>query len=157
MYAEMVTERYTKHTRQVAHKRTVNGKTETYYTTETYWTWDVIDRDSKKCNEVSFSGIVFPVSKISIPGDHYISTVSAGGHLRHVYYGVDTHFTGTIFADLRDGTISDNTKFYNDITIDEAVKKSLHGGGIFLFWAFWIILIGGIVFVFYYADNKWLD
>jgi hypothetical protein len=157
MYAEMVTERYTKHTRQIAHKRTVNGKTETYYTTETYWTWDVIDRDSKKCNEVSFSGIVFPVSKISIPGDHYISTVSAGWHLRHVYYGVDTHFTGTIFTDLRDGTISDNTKFYNDITIDEAVKKSLHGGGIFLFWAFWIILIGGIVFVFYYADNKWLD
>ena len=22
---------------------------------------------------------------------------------------------------------------------------------------FWIILIGGIVFVFYHADNKWLD
>ena len=157
MYAEMVTERYTKHTRQVAHTRTVNGKTQTYDTTETYWTWDVIERDSKKCNEVAFSGVVFPASKISIPGDHYISTVSAGWHLRHVYYGVDTHFTGTIFTNLRDGTISDNTKFYNDTTIDEAVKRSLHGGGIFLFWALWIILIGGIVFVFYYADNKWLD
>ena len=38
MYVEMDTERYTMHTRQVAHTRTVNGKTETYYTTETYWT-----------------------------------------------------------------------------------------------------------------------
>lgn len=38
MYVEKVKERYTKHTRQVAHTRTVNGKTQTYYTTETYWT-----------------------------------------------------------------------------------------------------------------------
>ena len=58
MYVEMDTERYTMHTRQVAHTRTVNGKTETYYTTETYWTWDVIDWDKKKCNEISFAGVV---------------------------------------------------------------------------------------------------
>lgn len=126
MYVEMDTERYTMHTRQVAHTRTVNGKTETYYTTETYWTWDVIDWDKKKCNEISFAGVVFPVNKISIPATRYIDTVSAGYHLRHVYYGTGTHFVGTIFTDLRNGTISDDTKFYKDTTIEEAVEESLH-------------------------------
>ena len=40
MYVERVKERYTMHTRQVAHTRTVNGKSQTYYTTDTYWNWD---------------------------------------------------------------------------------------------------------------------
>ena len=157
MYVEMDTERYTMHTRQVAHTRTVNGKTETYYTTETYWTWDVIDWDKKKCNEISFAGVVFPVNKISIPATRYIDTVSAGYHLRHVYYGTGTHFVGTIFTDLRNGTISDDTKFYKDTTIEEAVEESLHKSGVFLFWFFWIVIICGVVYAFYYADNHWLD
>lgn len=37
MYVEKIKEKYTKHTRKVAHS---NGKT-TYYTTETYWTLSV--------------------------------------------------------------------------------------------------------------------
>ena len=100
---------------------------------------------------------MFPVNKISIPAARYIDTVSAGYHLRHIYYGTGTHFVGTIFTDLRNGTISDDTKFYKDTTIEEAVEESLHKSGVFLFWFFWIVIICGVVYAFYYADNRWLD
>lgn len=55
MYVEKVKERYTKHTRRVAHTRTVNGKSKTYYTTETYWIWDRVGSEDIKCKEISFS------------------------------------------------------------------------------------------------------
>ena len=56
MYVKKVKEKYTMHTRQVAHTRTVNGKTETYYTTEEYWTWDKINSSAIKCKRISFCG-----------------------------------------------------------------------------------------------------
>ena len=59
MYVEKIKERYTKHTRQVAHTRTVNGKSQTYYTTETYWTWDRVGSEEQICKEISFLGHVF--------------------------------------------------------------------------------------------------
>lgn len=157
MYVKMVTEQYTRHTRMVTHTTTVNGRIQTHITTQVYWTWDAIGYDEKMCQEISFADIIFPVTKIDLPGTDYIETVSAGYNLRHVYYGVGTQYTGTIFTDLRYGTISDNSKFYNGLTIDEAVQKSLHKYNSVLFWIVWTILIVIITIVFYCADNKWLD
>lgn len=54
IYIEKVKERYTMHTRQVAHTTTMNGKTHTYYTTETYWTWDYAGSEERICDEISF-------------------------------------------------------------------------------------------------------
>ena len=157
MYVEKVKERYTKHTRRVAHTRTVNGKSKTYYTTETYWTWDRVGSEDIKCKEVSFCGVNFTSNKIDLPGTDYIDTIKKSSHVRCKYYGVSTEYKGTIFTDLRDKTISDNTNFYKNMSIEEAVKYLESGGGEIIFWVFWIILIIFCVFGFYYLDNKWLE
>ena len=157
MYVEKVKERYTMHTRQVAHTRTVNGKSETYYTTETYWTWDRVGSEDMKCKEISFCDIVFPSSKIKLPETDYIDTIKESGDVRYKYYGVGTKYTGTIFTDLRDKTISESTHFYNNSTIEEVIEYLEYNFEIAVFWTFWVIFIGLVVFGFYYLDNKWLD
>ena len=157
MYVEKIKERYTIHTRQVAHTRTVNGKTQTYYTTETYWTWDYAGSEDKTCKEISFLGHTFSSNKINLPSEEYIDTIYESSHIRYKYYGVSTKHTGTIFTDLRDKTISDNTRFYKNMTIDETVERLESGGGLIIFWIVWIFLIGLCVFGFYYIDNRWLE
>jgi len=157
MYVEKIKERYTMHTRQVAHTRTVNGKSQTYYTTETYWTWDRVGSEDIKCKEISFCGVIFTSKKIDLPGTDYIDTIKESSHVRYKYYGVGTEYKGTIFTDLRDKTIPDNTSFYNNSTIDETIEKLESDSPIIIFWIFWVILIGGMVFGFYYLDNRWLD
>lgn len=153
MYVEKVKERYTRHTRQVRHS---NGKT-TWYTTETYWTWDRVGSEDIKCKQISFCDIVFPSNKIEMPGTDYIDTIKESSHVRYKYYGVRTKYTGTIFTDLRDKTISDNSNFYNNSTIDETIEYLESSVGTVIFWMFWVILIGLAVFGFYYLDNRWLD
>lgn len=157
IYVEKVKEKHTEHTRQVAHTTTVNGKTHTYYTTETYWTWDRVGSGDVKCNEIIFCEIKFGTNKIDLPSAEYIETIKESSRIRYKYYGVETKFTGTIFTDLRDGTISDNSSFYNNMSIEETVEYLETGIGTIIFWIFWILLICGCVFGFYYLDNKWLE
>ena len=157
MYVEKVKEKYTKHTRTVTKTRTVNGKSQTYTTTETYWTWDRVSSEDKKCNEVTFCGITFNVNKFNIPSSNHIDTIKESSHIRYKYYGVGTEFTGTIFTDLRDKTITDNTNFYNGMNVEEPVERLEAGGGEIIFWIFWTLLIGGCVYGFFYIDNWWLE
>lgn len=157
MYVEKVKERYTKHTRKVSHTKTVNGKTQTYYTTETYWTWDRVGSEDIKCKEILFCGITFKSDKFDIPGTDYIDIIKESSNIRYKYYGTGTKFTGTIFTELKDKTISDNTNFYNNMNIEETVERLESGGGEIVFWILWIILIIVCVFGFYYLDNKWLE
>lgn len=157
MYVEKVKERYTKHSRQVAHTRTVNGKTQTYYTTETYWTWDRVGSEDQTCKEVSFLSYIFPSEKIDLPGTEYIDTIKESSHVRYKYYGVGLEFTGTIFTELKDETILNNTPFYEGKSIQETVEYLESGSVIIFFWIFWIFLTGLCVYGFYYIDNKWLE
>ena len=157
MYVKKVKERYTEHTKQVAHTKTVNGKSQTYYTTETYWSWDRVGSENVKCKEISFCGIIFDSNKFGIPSTNYIDTIKESSHVRYKYYGTETKFTGTIFTKLKDKTISDNTYFYNNKNIEETVDCLESEGGEISFWIFWIILIFACVFGFYYLDNKWLE
>lgn len=157
MYVEKVKERYTRHTRQVSHTKTVNGKTQTYYTTETYWTWDRVGSEDIKCKEISFCGITFKSNKFDIPGTDYIDTIKESSHIRYKYYGTRTKFTGTIFTELKNKTISDNTNFYNNMNIEETVECLESGNGEIVFWILWIILMVVCIFGFYYLDNKWLE
>lgn len=157
MYIEKVKERYTRHTRQVPHTRIVNGKTTTYYTTETYYTWDRIDSWSKHSEKISFCGIEFKYGKINIPSDYYIDTIKESRKIRYKYYGVDEKYTGTIYAKLENNMIPDNTRFYKNMNIGQ-VKDSFESNFALVgFWIFWILLTGGVVFGFYYLDNKWLE
>lgn len=155
MYIEKVKEKYTKHTRTVSHYDDDGNKIGEHK--EEYWTWDVVNRESLKCEEISFLGHVFTSDKIDIPGDHYINTIKESSKIRYKYYGVDTSFVGTIFTDLRFDTIANNTPFYVNMTIEQTVKHLETGSYVIFFWIFWIILTGFCVYGFYYADNNWLE
>lgn len=156
MYVEKVKERYTMHTRVVTYT-TGSGKTrQTHTRTETYWTWDRVGSEDIKCKKISFCGVNFASNKIDLPGTDYIDTIKESSDVRYKYYGVGTEYSGTIFTDLRDNTISDNTSFYDNLTIEETVKKLESNLGIVIFWIAWIGLIVAVVYGFYYMDNRWL-
>lgn len=155
MYIEKIKEEYTKHTRTVSDYDDDGNRIGEH--TEVYWTWDIVNRESLKCKEVSFLGHVFTSDKIDIPGDHYIDTIKESSKIRYKYYGVDTSFVGTIFTDLRFDTITNNTPFYVNMTIEQTVKHLETGSYVIFFWIFWIILTGFCVYGFYYADNNWLE
>lgn len=157
MYIEKVEEEYTKHTRRVAHTRTVNGKSQTYYTTETYWTWDRVGSEEKMCKELSFLNNIFESKKIIIPVSDYIETIKESSRIRYKYYGVGTFYKGTMFTELKDGTISDRSDFYKNKTIEETVEYLESDFLLYLFWICWIVFIGTCVYGFFYLDNRWLE
>ena len=160
MYVRKVEEHYTMHTRQVAHTTTVNGHSHTYYTTEVYWSWDYVGSEDKACEEVSFLKHIFSSKKIQFPDDDYIDTLKESSHVRFKYYGVGLKYTGTIFTELKNKTIKNNSPFYENMTIDKTVEHLESDFALWLFWLFWIfwiILIGVCVYGFYYIDNEWLE
>lgn len=153
IYIKKVEEHYNMHTR--TYTTTSNGKTRTH--TQIYWSWDYHDEEDKSAKEVLFCNVKFPINKIDIPTEEYIDTIKESSHVRYKYYGVGTEYIGTLFLDLRDGTISDNSDFYNNMTIDETIDMLESNTGMIVFWIIWIILICVCVFVFYYIDNNWLE
>lgn len=153
MYIQKIKEKYTMHTRTVT--TTVNGKTTTRV--ETYWTWDRVGSEDQKCKEVSFCDVIFKSNKINLPSSDYIKTIKKSSHIRYKYYGVKTKYTGTIFAELKDSTMPDNTKFYNNMNIEETMESLKSGWQLIVFWIFWIALTGGCMYGFYYIDNNWLE
>lgn len=87
MEVEKTKEKYTRHTRQVAHTRTVNGRTQTYYTTEVYYSWDYAGSESKKCEKVRFCDVEFSSDRIDLPPLEHIDTQTFG-NIRYIYEGV---------------------------------------------------------------------
>ena len=156
IYIEKVKERYTMHTRQVAHTTTMNGKTHTYYTTETYWTWDYAGSENVHSNRIKFLGIEMDYKRIQRPDAHYIDTIKKSSNVRFQYYATPAKCAGTIYTDLRDGTISENSRFFDDVGIDTAIKR-MTSSRTWLFWIVWILVTGGAVYGFYYLDNDWLN
>lgn len=153
IYVKKVKEKYTKHTRRVAHR----SGDHTYYTTETYWTWDYAGSDDKECKEISFCGVDFPIKKIDYPSPDYIQTIKESYYIRYKYYGTATKYKGTIFTVLKNKTIADGSSFYEDSKIPEVIDRLESGIWNVVFWIFWILLTGFAVFGFYYLDNKWLE
>lgn len=156
-YIEKVKEKHTRHIRTVTKTRTVNGKKQTYTETEEYWTWDKVGSEDKKCKEMSFCSVIFDSNKFDLPSDDYIGMIKESSRIRYKYYGIEAELTGTIFTELKDNTISDNTNFYNNKTIEGTIKSLKSGWELILFWFVWILLTGGCVIGFYYLDNKWLE
>lgn len=157
MTVRKITERYTKHTRTVTKTRTVNGKTQTYTEVETYWTWDEIDRETLRNERITFLGVEFERGKIDIPGLQYIDTIKESSKIRYQYYGTGIEFVGTIYTDLRDGTITDGSNFYENRSIEQTVEHLKVPVRTIGFWIFWVFLMGGAVYGFYYVDNRWLE
>lgn len=157
-YISRELEKYTKHTRTVTKTRTNSkGETETYTEEEEYWTWDHQRTDRWESKHINFNGVDFSIDKIAMPGSRYHSTVSCGYHLRYVYRVRDLEWHGTIYATLKDNTIQNTADFSANYDIERMVESYTSFNGLWLFWPFWIMLTGGIVFGFYYIDNNWLE
>lgn len=154
IYVEKTEEHYNRHTRTVT-KTDSNGKK--YTDTEVYYTWDYYDSWNKSVENVKFCGVEFPINKIDIPGSHHITTIKESRKVRYVYYGIDAKHTGTIYTKLKENTISDNSRFFKDTNIDDALESCTSNVGVFIFWFVWIILMGIVVFGFYYLKNEWLE
>lgn len=153
MYVEKEEEHYNRHTRTYT---TTDGKGHTKIHTEVYWSWDYAGSESKQCKEVSFCGIVFDSNKIELPSADYIKTIKESSHVRYKYYGTKTKYTGTVFTELKDKTISDSTSFY-ELSIEETKDLLEKNSGVVIFWIIWIIVMVLAVFGFYYIDNEWLE
>ncbi len=158
MAVEKVEERYTKHAKKVRHTRKKpNGQTETYYTTENTWTWDQVSSEGMKCKEISFCGAVFPSAKIQIPGMEYIDTIRESSKTRYKYYGAAAKYAGTVFTELKDGTIPEGSPFYPEKDI-EAAKKDLESqDGRPVFWIAWAGLTALLVYGFCKMENRWMN
>ena len=164
LYVEKIEERYERHEEEVEVEDEDGKKHKKKKVT---YEWETESRESKHVKEISFCGIVFDYGKINLPSDEYIDTISGGKvyswksgervKVRFKYYGVSTEHTGTIYTNLADNTISDNSRFFEDCTIDEALERCTSGVGNVIFWVAWIALICVCVYGFYYADNRWLE
>lgn len=153
MYVKKVEEHYNMHKRTYT---TTDSKGHTRTHTRIYWSWDYAGEESKECKEISFCNAKFPSKKIKHSSTNYIKTIKESSHVRFQYYGTGTKFNGTIFAELKDKTIPNNTRFFMNSNIEETMDKLVSNG---IFWQilFWIVLTGAAVFTFYYLDNEWLE
>ncbi len=128
--------------------------------TETYYEWDEIDREILHCKQMSFCGVSFAYEKFKLPDGKFIDTVEHEHFLKNdtrtQYYGLKTEMTGTIFTNLSNNTISDNSKFTEASLNDTVEAYQPTAAGNIVFWIFWVLLMGGAVAIFCVVDNRWL-
>lgn len=156
-YISRELEKYTRHTRLVTETYTVNGKTKTRTRTETYWTWDHVKTDRWESKKMNFNGVDFSIDKIAIPSSRHHSTVSCGYHKRYVYRVRDVEWQGTLYGKIKGHTFENTADFREDADIEQMLEYYTLFNWLWLFWPFWIILIGALVYGFYYIDNEWLE
>lgn len=153
LYIEKIKECYTMHTRLVPYRV---GKT-THYRTEVYWSWDYAGEESIHAEEINFGGVNFDYGKILCPDSQYVDTIKESSHVRYKYYGTPAKkYEGTIFTTLKNGTISDNTRFYEGKTVKQTYKDVLAKDWTVIFWILWVSLSLCLVVVFFIANNRWL-
>ena len=164
LYIKCVEEWYERHEREVK-VRDDNGKE--HKKTEVYYEWDTKDEEIRHAEAIRFCGVDLPYGKIHLPSARYIDTIYgdeeysiwSGEYVRtrSVYYGVEPGHTGTLYARLSDGTITDSSMFFDGYTIDQALEECTSDTGGMAFWAGWIALTGLCVYGFCYLDNRWLE
>ena len=166
VYIAKIEERRERHERKVKKK---DSKGKEYTETEVYYSWDTENTESLHAKEIKFCGTTFDYEKIKLPFSKYIKTIPGDKvyswesgervKVRFVYYGVKTKYKGTIFADLKDGTIPDKTHFYKNSSLNDTVEMFETNATVamVIFWIIWIILTGAVVYGFYYLDNEWLE
>lgn len=164
MYIEKVEEHYNRYEEEVKKKDSDGNE---YTETEVSYRWDVEGREELRAKELKFLGVVFPIEKIVLPGSLYIDTIKGDRtwswesgefvKVRFKYYGCQGPYAGTIYTDLRDGTISEKSTFYNDKGISQTIDTLTSEVGIVVFWIAWIMLTGVAVFSFFYLENDWLE
>ena len=157
LYVKKVEEHYNRHIRTVTKtKKDSNGNTVSYQETEVYYTWDEYKSWKKHSEKISFLGVEFDYSKISHPGARCVKTLKKSSNVRYKYYACDSQYVGTIYTELRNETISDNSSFYNNKDISKVLKSIESANMVIVFWIIWIGITVGVVYGFYSLDNDWL-
>lgn len=164
LHVEKIKERYERHERAVTE---TDSKGKMHTKVEVYYEWETENMKSKHSEKIIFCGIEFPYSKIPYSSDNHIKTINSGTEysgksggfveVRFKYYGTSIKHTGTVYTRLSDGTISDNSRFFKDYTIEEALDSCTSDVENVMFWALWIALTVGAVIGFCYLDNRWLE
>ena len=153
LYVEKEEEHYNRHERMVTEKDS-EGKEHTR--TEVYWSWDHYGSESIHSQRIRFLTVEMDYKKIKRPETQYIDTIQRSRKVRFKYYGTPVENEGTIYADLRDGTIPDGTRIAVNIGIEDALNAKTMSCT-WIFWTVWIFLTCAVVYLFYYADNDWLN
>lgn len=164
LHVEKIKKLYERHERKVTETDS-DGKTHTKI--KVYYKWETENRESKHSEKIMFCGIEFPYEKIPFISDKYIKTINTDREyswksgeyvkVKYEYFGTPIKHTGTIYTKLLDRTISDNTTFYENTSIDQLLKNFTSHVENFLFWVVWIILTIASVYGFCYLDNYWLE
>lgn len=135
---------------------TTDSKGKVHTHTRVYYSWDKVSGKSYECNSYEFAGVKFNTKKLKVKETKYEATNTIG-HVRYIYRTAPLEMEGSIFTNLSDNTISDNTKFVRDMNVQELYEDKLQSqDSVILFWIIWCIIICGIIFGFIYLDNNWL-
>lgn len=119
--------------------------------TRVYYTWETEAVERKQSKEVVFCGMTIQTGKIDLPSKRYIRTITESRNLRYQYYGIKNNLKGTLYANLKKGTIEDKAEFYQGKDIGQIIDYLDGGWEVPLFWTIWVIIttIGVIVIVRY--------
>ena len=141
------TEAYTRHERNVL--ETIHSKAGRFHTrnrTEVYYSWDIINSENSNARKIRFKGKIFDYEKIDLPKPEYMETVQISPRRRKKYYVLPDDLEGSVYTCLKDGQISDKSKFFKGVdsktakitAIDNENKRTLH------FWILWAITAAAI-------------
>lgn len=153
LQVERIEEHYTMHTRTVT---TTDSQGNARTHTEKYWTWDQVNSEEIHSQRIKFLDVEMDYQKIEIPPGDYIDTIKKSSTVRFEYYGSSVECQGTVYTDLRNGTMADQSEFYVEKDIEETLKYKAVSKT-WLFWLMWIVLTVGTVCGFFYLDNNWLN
>lgn len=164
LHVEKIEERYERHEREVTE---TDSKGKKHTRIKVYYEWETENRESKHSEKIIFCGVEFPYKKIPYSSDKHIKTIDSDREyswksgefvkVRFQYYGTPIKHTGTVYTRLSDGTILDNSRFFKDYTIEQAIDGCTSESGNNMFWFFWVMLTFVLVYGFCYLDNRWLE
>lgn len=158
-------ERYTEHTETIT-EEDEDGNTHTR--TETYYSWDGAGKETYQATEYNFLGQVFKYSEVKfsywLQRDTTIYERDRGfwgpreGDIRYVYTTWPDKTIGLMSGEARDKWYK-GLVFEKDQTIEGKIKWAERRIEVvpYVFWTFWILLILGLVFGFYWLENNWLE
>jgi len=157
---EKIKEEYRMHTRVVT---TTDSKGNTHSHTETYWTWDRVDSWEWESPTVKFLGVTFTPKAIHYRyKTTYKETIKPKvgffvTKVRYKYYTAPKEDYGVLSGNINNKSYTNlnfNSK-QNIRTVIENAQNNINSAPV-IFWILWVLFTIGLVFLFYYAENKWL-
>ena len=156
LYIHIAKQEYRMHTQ---HYTTRDSKGHVHHHTRHYWSWDTISTDTMHSKRVVFCGVTFPYDKFGyghIPENSKIYKAHGWSNRREVIKTMPTEFSATIFANVKNNTISEKTTLMT-IGIEDYRMDLTATFGSVVFWVMWVVLTIILLVGFYHIDNEWLE